>query len=101
MLVSVLAYAGLRPESEALPLKWADIGERAITVRATKTNTTRHVRLLEPLADDLPPAAHQANPIVWLERPAVIGPRRRIRVTGYDARIGAPAWLREHLEASA
>lgn len=53
VLISVLAYAGLRPESEALPLTWGDVGERTIAVHATKTNTTRHVRLLKPLADDL------------------------------------------------
>jgi site-specific recombinase XerC len=52
-LVSTLAYAGLRPESEALPLTWGDVGERTISVHATKTGHTRHVRLLEPLADDL------------------------------------------------
>ena len=52
-LVATLAYAGLRPESEALPLRWGDVGERTLTIRATKTGHTRHVRLLEPLADDL------------------------------------------------
>jgi integrase len=61
VLVSVLAYAGLRP-GEALALRWSDIGETAISVsraaalgkiKATKTGTARSVRLLAPLASDL------------------------------------------------
>ena len=36
-LVSVLAYAGPRPESEALPLTFEQIGRRTITFRATKS----------------------------------------------------------------
>src|SRR5262249_34105374 len=60
-LVSVLAYAGLRP-GEALALTWADIGERTILVeraaaigevKETKTRKGRSVRLLPPLAADL------------------------------------------------
>ena len=60
-LVSVLAYAGLRP-GEALALRWSDIGDTAISVsramalgkiKSTKTGTSRSVRLLAPLAADL------------------------------------------------
>lgn len=60
-LVSVLAYAGLRPQ-EALALTWGDIRERTLLidkaaahgqVKATKTGHTRTVRLLAPLASDL------------------------------------------------
>jgi len=60
-LVSVMAYAGLRP-GEALALRWGDIGERTIlveraaalgAVKETKTGQTRTVRLLGPLARDL------------------------------------------------
>ncbi len=60
-LVSVLAYAGLRP-GEALALRWGEIGERTILVdravalgdvKATKTGRRRSVRLLTPLAADL------------------------------------------------
>ena len=60
-LVSVLAYAGLRP-GEALALRWGDVGERTILVeraaalgdvKETKTGQTRSVRLLAPLAGDL------------------------------------------------
>jgi len=59
-LVSVLAYAGLRP-GEALALTWADVRERTILVersvalgevKETKTRTTRSVRLLAPLSKD-------------------------------------------------
>jgi integrase len=60
-LVSVLAYAGLRP-GEAIGLRWHDVGERTLLVersvafgqlKSTKTASTRSVRLLGPLRDDL------------------------------------------------
>jgi site-specific recombinase XerD len=54
-LVSLLAYSGPRPESEALPLRWSQIGQRTITYRATKGGSVkpRRTRLLAPLARDL------------------------------------------------
>jgi integrase len=54
-LISLLAYAGPRPESEALPLTWAAIRRRTILIRATKRGAPheRATRLLTPLADDL------------------------------------------------
>lgn len=60
-LVSLLAYAGLRP-GEALALTWGDIGERTITVsnavslgevKGTKTGRLRTVEILKPLATDV------------------------------------------------
>jgi integrase len=60
-LISVLAYAGLRP-GEALALTWPDVGKRALHVgrslsggaeKRTKTGAMRSVRLLAPLAEDL------------------------------------------------
>ena len=60
-LISVLAYAGLRP-GEALALRWSNIADRTIYVtqslalgseKATKTGTRRTVSLLAPLAEDL------------------------------------------------
>jgi integrase len=60
-LVSVLAYAGLRP-GEALGLRWGDIGERTILVeraaslgeiKSTKTRATRSVRMVAPLKAEL------------------------------------------------
>jgi integrase len=60
-LISVLAYAGLRP-GEALALQWRDIREQTILVeravslgeeKDTKTAAHRTVRLLPPLAGDL------------------------------------------------
>jgi len=60
-LISVLAYAGLRP-SEALALRWEDVRERTILVQRaivlggeddTKTTQHRTVRLLAPLKLDL------------------------------------------------
>lgn len=52
-LVSVLAYAGLRPESEAVTLRWTQVGDRALDVHASKTGRARQVRVLTPLAEDL------------------------------------------------
>jgi integrase len=60
-LISVLAYAGLRP-GEAIGLRWHDVGERTLLVersvafgqlKSTKTGSARSVRLLQPLKDDL------------------------------------------------
>jgi integrase len=60
-IISVLAYAGLRP-GEALALQWGDIRERTIhiqraaalgEIKGTKNHVTRTVRLLAPLAADL------------------------------------------------
>jgi integrase len=60
-LVSLLAYAGLRP-GEALALRWRDVSGRSVVIersvslgreRATKTKATRGVGLLRPLAQAL------------------------------------------------
>ncbi|MGI8440816.1 MAG: tyrosine-type recombinase/integrase [Thermoleophilaceae bacterium] len=60
-LVSVLAYAGLRP-GEALGLRWGDVGDATLLVQRsialgeeaeTKTGQHRSVRLLAPLRADL------------------------------------------------
>lgn len=54
-LISLLAYAGPRPESEALPLRWAALRRRTILFQATKRGVAydRATRLLTPLAKDL------------------------------------------------
>jgi integrase len=60
-LVSILAYAGLRP-GEALALRWGDIGERTILVeravsygemKSTKTRASRSVRMVRPLKSEV------------------------------------------------
>ncbi len=60
-LLSLLAYAGLRP-GEALALRWSDVRDRTLLVersvslgdvKDTKTTKHRTVRLLAPLAADL------------------------------------------------
>jgi integrase len=60
-LISVLAYAGLRPQ-KALALSWAHVRDRTLLVeraaslgelRDTMTRSHRTVRLLAPLAEDL------------------------------------------------
>ncbi len=60
-LLSILAYAGLRP-GEALALRWHDVRDNTILIERalalgeeedTKTDAHRTVRLLSPLAADL------------------------------------------------
>jgi integrase len=62
LIVSLLAYAGLRP-GELRGLRWGDIGENTIhvqralnpdgSVKPTKTRQRRSVQLLAPLAQEL------------------------------------------------
>ncbi len=86
-LISVLAYAGLRP-GEALALGWADVGARTLRVRRsisrgvekqTKTGAVRSVRLLAPLAEDL--AAWRA---VTTQPAGLVFPRPSGRPWGED-----------------
>ena len=51
-IISVLAYAGLRP-GEAFGLRWSQVRERTLIVNAEKTGARRTVRLLSPLGADL------------------------------------------------
>jgi len=51
-ILSVLAYAGLRP-GELRLLRWRDVRERTLLLRAEKTGSRRAVRLLAALAEDL------------------------------------------------
>ena len=62
-LVSLLAYTGVRPESEGVTLTWDQIGEKSIRVDASKTGRTRYIKLLAPLADDLADWKAMAEPI--------------------------------------
>lgn len=54
-LVSVLAYSGPRPESEAIPMCWDQVRKRTILYRATKSGkiVERTTQLVGPLASDL------------------------------------------------
>lgn len=61
VLISVLAYAGLRPQ-EALALRWGDVRDRTLLIeravalgqeKDTKTRSHRTVRLLAALDEDL------------------------------------------------
>jgi integrase len=62
LIVALLAYAGLRP-GELRALRWGDVHENTIhvqraanpdgSIKATKTEHSRAVRLLSPLAQDL------------------------------------------------
>jgi integrase len=52
LVVSMLAYAGLRP-IEDRGARWGDLGNRTLHVFATKTARARDVDLLAPLVQDL------------------------------------------------
>ncbi len=104
-LLSVLAYAGLRP-GEALALRWGDVRDRTLLIerslslgveKDTKTAKHRTVRLLAPLAqnlrewklasgrpgdDDLIFPGHGGGP--WSE-PAYQSWRRRAFKRAYEA----------------
>jgi integrase len=102
-LVSVLAYAGLRPE-EARALRWEDVGERTIrveraaagsTVKETKTDEIRTVRLLVPLARDLAMWREQCGgrQVGWCSRRrAGRSGRTSIGATGGSVSIGRLQW---------
>jgi len=62
-LVSLLAYTGVRPESEGVTLTWDQIGDKSIRIDASKTGRTRYIKLLAPLADDLAEWKAMAEPI--------------------------------------
>jgi integrase len=51
-LVSLMAYAGLRPD-EATKARWGDLGERTVHFHASKTERSRTVDVPAPLAQDL------------------------------------------------
>jgi site-specific recombinase XerC len=53
VLLELLAYAGLRPESEAITLRWRQVRDRSLLIRDTKRGRERTVVLLEPLRDTL------------------------------------------------
>jgi integrase len=71
-LVSVLAYAGLRPQ-EALGLPWSNVRGRTLLIdraqsdgglKDTKTGGTRSVRLLAPLVADLAAWRLASGPLI-------------------------------------
>jgi integrase len=68
-LVSLLAYAGLRPESEGVTLTWARVRDRSILIPASRKRggRERSVRLLAPLAEDLAAwrELHPGGPLVF------------------------------------
>lgn len=53
VLLELLAYAGLRPESEAVTLTWRNVRDRSIVIHDTKRHTERSVVLLPPLRQTL------------------------------------------------
>ena len=102
-LVSVLAYAGLRPESEAITLSWAQVGRRTLAVDASKTGRQSHVRLLAPLAADLgawreAAGEHAGNGLVF---PGPSGAWSRSDWRNWVRRIWRPAIVEAGLDPTA
>ena len=52
MIVSLLAYAGLRPVEDR-GARWGAVRDRTLRVSASKTGRVRHIDLLPPVAQDL------------------------------------------------
>jgi hypothetical protein len=52
-LLELLAYAGLRPESEAITLPWAHVRDRSIIVHDTKRGRERSVVQVDQLRETL------------------------------------------------
>lgn len=61
-IISVLAYAGLRP-GEMRVMRWDDIRDEALMVDASKTGQRRRVRLLSALTDDLDAWKASSDPL--------------------------------------
>lgn len=61
LVLELLAYAGLRPESEAVALPWRRVRDRSLLVQDTKRKRERSVMLLAPLAESLAAARSSAT----------------------------------------
>lgn len=107
-LVSVLAYAGLRP-GEALGLAWRHVGrtlrvERAVAAGVlgpTKTRAKRNVPLLAPLAHDLADWRAGAPPDALVFPAADGGPWSPAAWRNWRRRVFAPAATAAGLPPSA
>lgn len=53
VLLELLAYAGLRPQSEAITLTWRGVRDRSLLIRDTKRGRERSVPLIPTLAQTL------------------------------------------------
>jgi integrase len=93
VLISVLAYAGLRPWSEATRLTWGAVRERTLLVHAPKTGRTRTVNLLAPPRRDLAEwrLACGRPPDEALVFPGPSGAWRRHDEANWRRRVFAPA----------
>jgi hypothetical protein len=82
-IVSVLAYAGLRP-GELRASQWRHVGERTLLINANKTGSRRSVRLLAPYAmissaGEAPAAIPRPRRMCSRLRTATLGARMRSR----------------------
>jgi integrase len=91
-LLVLLAYTGMRPESEGVLLRWDHVKRRHINVHETKRGArTRRVNLLPPLADDLHAwREYQRNPI---RGPVFPGPWDGHHWDNWRDRVFRPALL--------
>ncbi len=99
-LVSLLAYTGVRPESEGVTLTWEKIGDRSIRIDASKTGRTRFVKLLAPLADDLAAWKAMAEPVGLVFPTAKGGAWTRDDWRNWTRRVWRPTAKAAGLEGS-
>ncbi len=99
-LVSLLAYSGVRPESEGVTLTWDKIGDKSIRIDATKTGRTRFIKLLAPLADDLAEWKAMAEPIGLVFPTSKGGPWTNYDWKNWTRRVWHPAAEAAGLESS-
>ena len=99
-LVSLLAYSGVRPESEGVTLTWDKIGDKSIRIDATKTGRTRFIKLLAPLADDLAEWKATAEPIGLVFPTSKAGPWTNCDWKNWTRRVWRPAAEAAGLESS-
>jgi integrase len=104
-LVSVLAYAGLRPQ-EALLLRWSDVGRTIVVSRTwthgelrerTKTGRIRAVEIVEPLRADLEAIRPKAGAPDDLVFPSPTG--RLLDLHNWRDRVFKPAATTAGIEA--
>ena len=88
-LISVLAYAGLRPR-EALDLRWRHVGERTLTGRTRRRPASAATcGCSTPLAEDLRAWRHASGPLArtrWCSRPRRRAGGRRRRTSRWASR---------------
>lgn len=83
VLLELLAYAGLRPESEGLRLVWQHVRDRSLLIRDTKRGKERTISLLDPLRETLED---------WREQQAYPPPHRVVVLSNQGGEWSGDDW---------